>query len=261
MALLAVAAFVCTPALAQDAAGTLYDQDGTANDGYDTIDATGQGPANASSTNWKYQYGAGSYTGIYRKDGWHDVETTGDSKIDIECDIEMYYTESFENNKIYFHIGDPFNATETDKTAYVDGTVSYNNGMYVGISFDGTSKTGDDMLKDGEGNYTGVVKDAMVGTVDVLGRQMYVDKDDPSQGYVSFDAKFTLSWDGGTTYNVPITFGTGASGTVLNTLWWLVDDGKAGAYNLQYKVEMVLKGTEPDGNYHFDPAIVATPKL
>jgi len=258
LTLVAVVAFLCVPAMGQDATGTLYDQEGTDADGYSTINATGQGPSGdaASTTNWKYQYGGGSYTGIYKgTGGWLDVSTDGDSTIDIECDIEMFYTETFASNKIYFHIGDPFNASEADKTAIVTGTFTSNNGQYIGISFNGTGKTEADMVKDGA-NYTGEVTNAMVGTVDVLGRSMSDQK---------FPAKFTLQWTkiGGTPsgFQPPVTFGTGTSGTELNVLWWLVDGGGKGSYNMEYKVELLAPADQADGNYSFDPAIVASPIL
>lgn len=256
LAVAAMGTFLCGAALAQNVSGTLYDQEGTAADGYGTINAQGQGPANASTTNWKYQYGGGTYTGVYKASGWLDVTNTGDSKIDIECDIEMFYTETFSNNKIYFHIGDPVAATAADKTATVDGSFTANNGMYIGISFDGTGKTEADMLMVG-GNYTGEVRNAMVGTKDVLGRDISAQK---------FNAKFTLDWssDAGahwTNGTTPVDFGTGASGTILNTLWWLVNGGQKGSYLLRYNVELLMPADQADGNYKFDPAIVAAPVL
>lgn len=244
------------PALAaQDADGTLYDQEGTANDGYATIDATGQGPlgdASDSWTNWKYQYGSGSWSAVYKKSGWLEESSSGDAEIDIECDIEMYYSEEFSNNKIYFHLGNLYTATTADKTAYVDGTFTSNNGMWIGIGFDGTSKTEADMLKDLGGNYTGEIQDAMVGTTDVLLRDI---------SDQSFNAKFMLTSDGGTTWLPPDSFGTGASGTILNALWWLVEGGAAGTHVVQWSVEMLPAEHQPDGNYKFDPAIVAAPLL
>jgi len=240
-------------AVGQDANGTLYDQEGTANDGYSAIDASGQGPAESpSTTNWKYQYGGGSWSGVYRKDGWLTVSEDGDSVIDIECDIEMFYSETFENNKIYVHLGDPYNASAEDKTVYVDGSFTANNGQYIGISFTGTSKTEEDMLKDGAGNYTGEIQDAMVGTIDVLGRDISDE---------SFDVKVSLSWDGGANWYPPVTYGDGASGTIHDTLWWLVNEGAPGSYTLLYKIELLPPTDQPDGNYVFDPVIVASPVL
>jgi hypothetical protein len=253
LAFLAVAGFTYLPAVAQDATGTLYEQEGTAADGYLTIDATGQGPVGDDSdnwTNWKYQYGGGSWSGVYRKSGWLEETSSGDSEIDIECDIEMYYTEEYTNNKMYFHLGNLYTATAADKTAYVDGSFTSNNGMYIGISFDGTSKTADDMLKEGE-NYTGEVRNAMRGTIDVLGRDISAE---------AFNVKILLTWDGSGP-QPPVTYGTGASGTILNTLWWLVNDGQKGSYSVQWSIELLPDIDQADGNYKFDPAIVAAPVL
>lgn len=252
--MLAIVGLVSVPAAAQDENGTLYDQEGTGADGYGTIDATGQGPGGdaSSTTNWKYQYGSGSWSGVYRKDGWLEVSTLGDSQIDIECDIEMFYTESFVDNKIYVHLGDPFNATDAQKTAYVTGNFTANNGMYLGTCFTGTSKTEVDMLKDGEGDYTGEIQDAMVGSVDVLGRDISAQ---------AFNIKMAMTWDGGATWNTPVAYGDGASGTVHDTLWWLVNNGDAGSYDLQWKIELKPSADQPDGNYNLDPALVAAPAL
>jgi hypothetical protein len=257
LALLGLAALLCSVASAQDLNGTLWDQEGTTADGYDGVDGSLDSSSHDSTQNWVYQYGSGSWTGIYRKDGWTGETSTGDSTIDIECDIEMFYTETFENNKIYFHIGNPTTATEADKTALVTGSFTSNNGQYIGISFDGTAKTADDMLKDGGGDYTGEVQNAMVLKKDVLGRV-------PGPGSIApaaFNARFSLSWDNGMNFHPPVTFGTGASGTILNTLWWLVDGGGKGSYNLQYKVELLFDAVQDDGTYGFDPAIVAAPVL
>ena len=264
LALLAIAGFVCGTALAQDESGTLWDQETTASDGYAPINPKADGYAGPtgdtaadSITNWIYQYGSGSYTGIYRKDGWQDITDVGDSTIDIECDIEMYYAESFEDNKMYFHVGNIGTAVankETDLTAIVTGSFNSNNGMYIGISFDGTSKTPEDMVQV-EGAYTGEVTDAMVLVSDVLGRT----PPDPIDA-AAFPVKFSLQWDG-SGWQAPVSYGTGASGTILNTLWWLVNDGAKGNYNVQWKVELLPEADQDDGNYSFDPAVVVAPVL
>ena len=260
LGIVAVATFASGQALGQATEdGTLYDQEGTSADGYSTIDAFGDAPGtvtNPQTENWKYQYGGGSYSGVYKgANGWLDISDVGDSTIDIECDIEMYYEETFDSNKIYFHIGNPFTATEADKTAIVNGQFKSNNGMYIGISFDETGKSPDDMLQDG-GEYTGEVQDAMVGTIDVLGRDISAE---------SFNAKFSLSWSAdGTNWSddeTPVTFGTGTSGTELNVLWWLVNEGQKGEYQVKYKIEMLPAPDQADGNYVFDPEIVASPVL
>jgi hypothetical protein len=254
LTIVAVISLFALPVLAGDAGGTLYQQEGTTADGYAAINADGQGPVGDSAnwTNWKWQYGSGTWSGVYMDSGWLEESSSGDPNLDIEADIEMYYSESYANNKIYFHLGNIYTATQADKTAYVDGTFTCNNGQYLGISFDGTSKDESDMLKDGGGNYTGEVQDAMVGTKDVLGRNISSE---------NFNVKLLLSWDSGTTYNTPISYGDGASGTIQDTLWWLINGGQKGSYNLKWSVELLPETHQADGNYKFDPALVAAPIL
>ena len=252
IAMLAIVALISLPVSAQ----SLYEQEGTIDDGYAPINATDLGPGGPgagvadSKTNWKYQYGGGTWTGVYQAGGWYQVNATGDQAIEVECDIEMFYTDEIADNKVYFHLGDPYNATTADRTALVTGSMTYNNGMYVGISFDGTGKNESDLEDDGSGGYTGRVFGAMIGSVDVLGRDISSE---------SFDAEILLDWGSG--YQPPITFGTGASGTILNTLWWLVDDGNPGSYNYTWRIRMLPAAAQPDGNYEFDPIIVAAPML
>ncbi|MEW6744666.1 MAG: hypothetical protein AB1486_18070 [Planctomycetota bacterium] len=163
---LAVFGLLAVPLLAQTQ--SLYDQEGTVEDGYTPINAAGHGPFGDPSNswlNWKYQYGGGSWSGVYGDEGWIEEQSTGDSNLDIECDIEMYYTEQIWNNKIYFHLGNIYSATWDDMTAYVNGTFTSNNGMYIGICFTGTDKTESSFEKDGGGNYTGRIFDAMDGTI------------------------------------------------------------------------------------------------
>lgn len=253
LAFLAIGAFVSIPALGQSS--SLYEQEGTTADGYGTINATGQGPADPNTTNWKYQYGGGTWTAIYGSAGWLNEVETGDSVIDIECDIEMYYSESFADNKIYFHLGDPYAATSDDKTAIVTGNFTANNGMYIGTCFTGTSKTETDMLKDTGGNFTGEIQNAMVGTVDVLGRDISAQ---------AFNIRMSLRWNDGSgwsAWSFPVAYGDGASSTIHDTLWWLVDGGNAGSFALEWQIELLPGADQPDGNYNFDPAMVAAPVL
>ena len=247
LALVAVLALFAMPAMA---ASSLYDQEGTGADGYAPIDATGQGPANPDWTNWKYQYGGSTWSGVYGDTGWIEESSTGDSVLDVEADIEMYYSEEFSNNKIYFHLGNIYTATVADKTAYVNGTFTSNNGMYIGISFAGTGKTEANMLKDGGGNFTGEVQDAMVGAIDVLGRDI------SSQ---NFNVLFLL--DAGAGWTTPVSYGDGASGTIEDTLWWLVNGGAAGSYNVTWLVRMLPELHQPDGNYNLEPVVVVAPTL
>ena len=256
IAFAAIAAMMAVPATA-DYDNTLYGQEGTGADGYPAIDASGQGPAKDDSdnyTNWKYQYGSGSWSGVYSWDGhaWLTEAADGDSKIEIEADIEMYWAETIENNKIYFHLGNPFTADAAAKRAYVNGTYATNNLMYVGISFDGTSKTDGDFETDG-GGLTGRVLNGMVGSVDIGGRDIRSE---------AFDVKFSLSVNGGA-WTTPSNFGSGAHGTIIDTLWWHpVEVGMTlGTGTMLWKVEIEPDTAQPDGNYHLDPAIVAAPVL
>jgi hypothetical protein len=231
---------------------SLYDQEGTAADGYTPIDASGQGPSSDpdnSWLNWKYQYGGGSWAGIYGDAGWIEIASTGDSALDVECDIEMYYSEEYFDNKIYFHIGDPFNAVPADLQATFTGNLVYNNGMYIGVNFTGTSK--DETNMEGYPSaLTGRVFDAMDGTIDVLGRDISGE---------SFDILLELDWGAG--YVPPVSYGDGASGTVHDTLWWLVDSGNPGSYNVTWRLTLEPDPGQPDGNYYFDPLIVSCPTL
>lgn len=201
-------------------------------------------------TNWIEQYGEFTWSAVYRQDGWLE-ESTSDRDIDIECDIELHCSQTFSNNKIYFHLGNLYNLTKADCTAYIDGTFTANNGMYAGICFEGTGKTPADMLRDASG-YTGEIQNAMVGTTDVLGRDISGE---------AFNIKILMSDDAGTTWNRPFAYGADASGTIVETLWWLIADGGEGTYNLKWSVEILPQADQADGNYNFDPAIVMAPVL
>ena len=230
-------------------AGTLYDQEGTADDGTPGIDASGHGPANASTTNWIYQYGGGSWSGVYAAgDGWVTDEEAGDPTLEVEADIEMYFSEEVSNNKIYFHIGNLYTATGSDKIAYVDGTFSSNNGQYIGISFDGTTKEAADFETDGTGALTGKIIGGMQSDNDTWRSQDN-----------AMDIEILLSWGAG--WRTPSNFGDGAHGTIQKTLWWLVADGAPGTYNYQWRVRILPTAHQPDGDYYLDPVIVHTPVL
>ena len=231
-------------------AQTLYEQEGTADDGTPAIDASGQAPNGSdAASNWKYQYGSGWTTGVYAAaEGLRLIDEDGDSSIEVEADIEMYFTQSVSNNKIYFHLGNIYDATLADRTAYVDGQFTSNNGQYIGISFLGQNKDESSFEKDGSGAYTGVILDGMQS-----------DRDTWRSQDNQMDVEILLNWGAG--WTAPVTYGDGAHNTVTDTLWWLVDDGNAGSYSYQWRVRLLPEAHQPDGDYYLDPAIVSTPAL
>jgi len=247
------------PAMAAgEYANTLYGQEGTDADGGTTIDASGHGPASDDSdnyTNWKYQYGSGSWSAVYSWDGdaWLVITDEGDAQIEVECDIEMYWSDTIANNKIYFHIGNPFSATATDKTAYVTGTYAGNHLMWLGISFDNTSKMETDFETGPPTGYTGRVLGGMVGTVDNHNQNISAE---------SFDIVFLMSCNGNP-YVGPGNFGFGAHNTIPSALWWdPTDVGQTvGAGTMAWKVTIEPTTSQADGNYVLDPVVVAAPQL
>jgi len=238
---------VGTAALAGEPIGTLYQQEGTNDDGVLPPNAAGQGD---SCGNWKYQYGNATWFGIYKwGEGWICQQSTGDDNgILIEADIEMFCSNSIQNHKIYFHFGDISNATPADKTAYVQGTMTSNNGQWIGLYM--PDKDDNSFEKDANNEFTGRIKDAMVGRIDCGGRDISTEK---------FDVKITLSWGSG--YQPPDSFGPGAHGSYTDVLWWKVNNGVPGSYNLMWKIELEPDILQADGNYEFDPTLVVAPVL
>lgn len=230
---------------------SLYEQEGTDDDGYLEIDATGKGPAtNPSSRNWKYQYGSYYFFGVYEgADGWNTVSEEGDCDLLIEADIEMYCYETISNHKIYFHLGNLKTATEDDLTAYIDGHFESNNGMYVGLMI-GPGKEVETI----DGAYTGRIIDAMVGTRDTW-REMPEKNEDEGKFDVIIKLNDGSGWRG------PEAYGEGAHGTIHDTLWWLIQNGQPGSWDYQWMVHLEPDTYQADGNYHFDPTIVVAPVL
>lgn len=255
--MVAVVGVFTLPATAQTYSNTLYGQEETVNDG-GPVDAAGHGPAGDNSdnyTNWKYQYGSGSFSGVYSWDGdaWLEITNTGDAQIEVECDIEMYWSDTIANNKVYFHIGNPFTATQADKQAIVPGTYAGNHLMYLGISFDNTSKVVGDFETGGPNGYTGRVLGGMVGTIDNHGTDISAEM---------FDILFLMECNGGS-YQGPSNFGFGAHNTIPSTLWWHpVTMGQTlGAGTMSWLIQIEPSAGQADGNYVLDPVVVAAPEL
>ena len=115
-ALAGLAAMAMMVGTALAAPGSLYLQEGTVNDGTPSINAAGMGPAGdaGSTTNWKYQTGSASWSGIYAGNGWLDIAEVGDASVEVEADIEMFVATTISNNKVYFHLGNLYSATPAE---------------------------------------------------------------------------------------------------------------------------------------------------
>jgi len=241
-----------TAGLASAAPGTLYEQEEGTNDADPVeVDAAGEGPEEgANCGNWIYQYGSGSWSGVYAgDDGWVTCDEDGDEGLDVEADVEMYCSTTTSNNKVYFHIGNIYSATTADLTALVNGTMQSNNGQWIGISFQGQGKSEEDFEKDGGGAYTGVITGGMQSDHHTYGTQ-----DE------QMDLEIKMRWNGGA-WQVPGAYGDGAHSTITDTLWWLVDGGNAGSYTLDWRIRLLPETDQPDGDYYIDPAIVCAPIL
>jgi len=233
--------------------GTLYEQEGTPDDGYPAIDASGQSGCatmdEANRTNWKYQYGGTStWSGIFHggaETPW--VAEEGEwPPVQIEADIEMFCEYSMTDPNIYFHLGNIYSATAADKTATISGSFTSNNGQHIGISFQGTDKPDEAFDLN-----TGVIKGGMVGTVDCLNRDISDE---------AFDIRIRLSWGSG--YQPPSSYsGSSHPLGMTHTLFWLVNAGEPGTYPLTWEFTLMPETDQADGNYNLDPAIVVVPVL
>jgi len=248
LGVLAGLGLICMPVGATP--GTLYDQEQGPND-EDKVEVDAKdkypGTGDPHCENWKYQYGTYSWSGVYAGDsGWHTCpgsdEEGGDLK--VEADVEMYCSETLENFNIYFHIGNIYNATASDLTAYVKGTMQSNNGQYVGLYLG----PGKNVEKIGTA-YTGKVIDGMQSDHDTWRPQDN-----------KMDIEFALKVDDGP-WQVPDNYGEGAHGTIVDTLWWGVAGGAPGSYELKWRVRILPEVDQPDGDYYLDPTFVVAPAL
>ena len=187
-------------------------------------------------TTYSVQWGGGSYSGIYAatpsgETGWQTVSETGDMNVDAWCDIEMYLTETIANQKVYFHIAD----NTTQMTAYISGSFSSCNGMWMGIAV----PAGSDMT-------------LFTGSKDVLDRDIS-DK--------SFPCEWGLTDQGDWgTYRTADSVGYGDNNSV-EAMWWLINSGASGYQDYQWKLTILPAAYQADGHYHLDPAVTIMPAL
>lgn len=250
--MLAAAAYAVDPG-----ANTLWGQENTAADGYAGINPKANGCSygnSAALTNWIFQYGSGSYSGVYSWDGtaWGLGTKAGDEGIDVEADVEMYFQSSTTGNKIYFHIGNPFTATAADKEAVVHSTQTTNHPMYVGVTFN----TGMPVWEGGTSAPTGKILGGMKGSKDIGGRTITD----------VFDVQFRLSVNGGGALSPNSAGSPGAHDTIPNsTMWWhpttIGGPIPVGTANLDFVVDIFPTASQADGNYNLDPMISVAPEL
>lgn len=260
LTVIGVCMFLTNPLIAQTSQGqgTLYQQEGGDFDqDPHEVDAAGQGPAGNDSdnwTNWKYQYGLDTWSGVYASgQGWLTESSQGDFALKVEADVEMYCSETISDHKIYFHLGNIYNATTADKTAYVNGTLASNNGQYVGISFEHTNKTIADFEEVG-GALTGRIINAMKADHDTWRTNVF-----PQY----MDVEILLWYNGySTQWETPSNFGAGSHGTQQNVLWWYPpNNGNPGSYSFKWRIKLLPEANQPDGDYYLDPVMVVTPVL
>jgi len=231
--------------------GSLYQQEGTATDGLAPINASGQGPAvHADSTNWIWQSGAESWSAVYGGEGGWITVSGAPAPLSIEADIELYCSVTTSDNKIYFHFGNIYTLTETDRTAYFETAVASNNGQWVGLDFTGTGKMPANFERLPMGGYTGRIFSLMHSdrTVDMMQHKDMdgeVKMNDGVSGY----------------YRSPDSYGSNPQNTIHETLWWKVNNGVPGTYNLSWRIRMLPAAHQDDGDYYIDPRVVTSPVL
>jgi len=179
-------------------AGSLYEQEGTPDDGYLAVNAAGLGPGGDSSdnwTNWIYQYGQASWSGIYSEEqGWLMVAESGEMRLRVEADIEVYSS---------FGAG----SSGQESSGQVTGSLTSNTGQYVGISLSDQ--------RPARGEAQGRTSSRTSGR--------------------SRAVRLALSADAGP-WRPPELYESSAPGAADETAWWLVKRGSAGSFVLQWRL-------------------------
>jgi len=241
-------------AMSTATAASLYEQEGTDDDGVKLTSNDADGPGGivedakeGSITNWIWQTGSSTWTGVWGggdSGNWYTIsESEEDGNLAIEADIEMYCKTWADNYVIYFHIGNIYDASADDLKATFTGGFQGNNGQYIGFFM------GEKPVDFNTGRITG----AMVGTVDGFGRDISEE---------NFDLTIKCLWDtgpGSGVWTPPSTYGSG--GGYTNVLWWLIGEGQPGTYNITWLVRLHPDADQADGNYYFDPTMVIAPVL
>jgi len=203
--LVAAAALISSPVQASVSPvppvdGTRYQNEGTPADGYPSIDASGRGPAGDISdnwTNWTYQYGSASWSAVYgAEDGWVQVASSGEMKLQIEADIEAYAAGSFSAGM-----------SGQGWTGRVSGNLVSNGGQYVGLALAAGSPSAPARLRAASQRSTLYRR----GSLNVA-----------------------LSTDAGPWRWPQLTCPSPAGEGEEDAAWWLVERGSAGSFVLEW---------------------------
>ncbi len=198
---------------------------------------------------------AGTYTGTFSfiTEGGAGWPAVPGPSIPVTLELEIAAGYELVGGKCYFHIGNIFTAAEQDLTIHATGSLTTNAGMFIGLNLSAMGHISDASLeRNGSGHLTGRIMGGMIGTIDVLGRNISEER---------IDISILLSWDGGGTHRPPDYFGSSPDGNVHRTVWWLVNEGNPGIYALDWKVRLFPQQAQADGNYYFESELVVAPVL
>ncbi len=182
-----------------------------------------------SAMNW--------WSGIYDwGDGeWINIEGEPDAtSIYVRCDIEMYVKQIHDANEIYFHIADNI----THLSAIINGTISSNNGQYIGIEIPENK----DITK-------------LVGTVDIGNRDITSQTIPVTWELREYDPN-SQTWTAWRTGDD--TYGNGGKD---HAIWWLIAGGDPCDHTYQFRCSIDPAYHQPDGRYELDPALAIAPIL
>lgn len=197
---------------------------------------------------------AGTYTGTlhFLTQGADGAPAVPGPPVPVTLELQLHTSYELVGGKCYFHLGNVFTATEADLTVRPTGALATNAGMFIGLNVSGMSNITAGSFEGGGGHLTGRIFDAMVGTIDVLGRDISNER---------IDMSILLSWDGGGSFAAPQYFGDSPDGNVHRTMWWLVNGGAPGIYSLVWEVKLLPDSAHADGNYYFESEVVVAPLL
>jgi hypothetical protein len=181
--------------------------------------------------------------------------------ISVVLDIEMYCRETLEATDIYFHVGDGEAVTQMSTT--VNGSISTNNGQYLGLTKVGWTSTDGPTALGGSGRC-----EQLAFVTDGFGRdKAWFETNQPQNTPNDIPLTIEFSDDGGTTWrkiygttagpNDGWSDGTGG----LWGYWWLVANGEPCTHDYQFRFTADLVEHEHDGRYELDPLFVVEPYL